>query len=586
MSVSKYFKDNYLPALIQNYTYRENQVQFSEDLFRYLEDYKDIVAEAPTGYGKTIAYLVPIFELGRRTIISTKSKQLMNQILLKDIPIIKKIFKNKEYKVATLLGRRNYFCHYRYSKFIVPYSDIYPEVVEWANGILDNKITEVYMLNFGGDVLNKITADSYQCIGGKCPYIQSCSFYNAKNLANEADIVITNHHMILADIAMRLKFGNSFNFEVAEHIIFDEAHSVADIFPLYLGEELNFRSLLSFARENRKFIGDNLIKKIEQEYMALCIKAQNINRKKLDDDFQEKCVNFVSEMWDKFHNLVPDDEYSVMERYWETMKKIKDTNGVKVVEGNGDFFNLRNVPIYAGKQFVDGVKEAANSMLLVSATITFDNSFDYIKKELGFDDTVITLKLVPENNLFSQGKAYIHDEYLVSLEDKKKFYKDFFSKNKGAAIVIFNNTSHMQEIGKFIKDSFKDKKVYYQTDDLQSLNITQDTIILGCSIIREGIDFGNKGIEYVIIDKLPFENISDVYVEAKLGHYKKEYKDPFKGYYLPRAVIFFKQAVGRLIRNEKDRGYWIILDSRIRTEHYGKYFLDVLKGAGKVGKFW
>jgi len=585
MVLEKYFcEDRFLPSLIKNYRFRKHQADFSSKIFSLLEKYKNIIAEAPTGYGKTISYLIPIFELGRRTIISTKTKQLMNQILLKDIPVVQKIFLEKGLKVSNLLGRRNYFCHYRYSKFIQPYRDIYPDVIDWVDKVIDNRIIVVNGLSFDNEVMNKITADSYQCIAGKCPYFFQCSFYNAKDLANSSDIVVTNHHMLLADIAMRVKFDGNYNFDFAEHIVFDEAHSIVDIFPTYLGEELNFYSLYNFVKENRQFVGDGFYKYFTTQYRKLNDKLKN--RTLISSELEDECQNLVEEMDKVFAASIPDEDYSVFERYKDTLSKVFKNDGIKIVESYGDLFSLKNIPVRSGDYFSESLFKSCISSLMISATITFNGSFDYVIKELNLDGKCETIRLDPPENMIAQGKVYIHNEYNENFEDKKVFYLDFFSKKSGATIIIFNSLTIMHEIGDLLSKCFPQRKVIFQNDDLQNIEIDDQTIIVGCSILREGIDFGGKGIKYLIIDKLPFENISDIYVKAKIDYYEKNYGNAFLNYYLPRAVIFFKQAIGRLIRNENDSGYWIIMDGRIKSKNYGKYFLEVLKGAEEVEKFW
>lgn len=584
MSVEKYFyEEEYLPKIIKNYKFRKHQADFSYQLLRFLSEYRSVIAEAPTGYGKTISYLIPIFELGRRTIISTKTKQLMNQILLKDIPIAQQIF-NNGLKVKKLLGRKNYFCHYRYSKFILPYADLYPEVVNWAEGVIDEKIIEVSGLPFDNDVMNKITADSYQCVGGKCPYYSQCSFYNAKDLANSSDIVITNHHMLLADLAMRVKFDGNYNFDFVEHIVFDEAHSIVDIFPSYLGEEISLYSITNFLKENRQFLGDKFYK-----YFTGRIKGLNDKfrvKTIISDEMQRECIDIIYELDEVLSANIPDEEYGIFEKYKDTLSKVFNNDGIRLVDANGDYFSLKNVPVSSSDYFADALFKSCLSSIMISATITFNGSFDYVVKELGLEGRVEMIKLNPPENMISQGKVYIHDDYIDDLTFKKGFYIDFFSKCAGAALVIFNSLYHMNSVGEYLVSKLPKRKIFFQTDDLQNIKIDENTIILGCSILREGIDFSGKGIKYLIIDKLPFENISDLYVKAKFDYYEEKYGNAFLNYYLPRAVIFFKQAVGRLIRNESDSGYWIIMDGRINTKSYGKYFLEVLNGAERVEKFW
>ncbi|MEF3254156.1 MAG: ATP-dependent DNA helicase, partial [Deferribacterales bacterium] len=445
MVIQKYFIENeYLPKIIKNYNYRSYQAEFSEKIYDLLSSYKTVVAEAPTGYGKTFSYLIPIFELGRRTIISTKTKQLMNQILVKDIPNLKKILKGNDLKIASLLGRRNYLCHYRFGKFIVPYRDMYIDVVSWVDNINEDDIILVPNDKFDGEVIGKITADSYQCIGVKCPYINRCSFYNAKDIANNSDIVVTNHHMLLADIAMRIKYDGSYNFDFAEHIVFDEAHSIVDIFPAYLGDELSSYSILNFIKDNRSYLGEDRFKDLYSKWKVLISRHRNTDRltEKMESDFKK----LFDEMDKIFSSYITEEDYSIFQKYRDTFENIYKNDGVKVVENNGDFLSIKNIPISSGDKFVEGLKCSCISSLMISATISFNGSFDYFMGELGLDDTVEKIRLEPPENFMKQGKLFINDYFIDNVEDKKIFYADLMKHLKGATLVIFNNLSHMLEI--------------------------------------------------------------------------------------------------------------------------------------------
>lgn len=583
MSVDKYFQEGeYLPSIIKNYNYRPYQAEFSSKLYDCLFGYKTVVAEAPTGYGKTLSYLIPVFELGRKTIISTKSKQLMNQIMYKDIPVLRKIFGDEKYRISSLLGRKNYYCHYRYARHIVPYRDFYGDIVNWIESVFEQKVITIPQGVFDGEVVNKITADSYQCVGAKCEYYQFCSFYNAKEIANNSDIIITNHHMLLADIAMKTKFDTAYNFDYVDHIIFDEAHSLIDIFPSYLGEELNLYSLISLAKDNKLIVGDEVFQRIVQMYKNIVFRYRNKTR--LDAGMIYEFEDFLEKVDKIFCQRISEEDYKIFEKYKEVFERIYKNDGIKMLDTVGDMIFLKNIPVTSGDKFAEGLYSSCISSIMISATISFNGSFDYFINELGLGNDVEQIQLFPPENFISQGKLYIHNEFLEDIESKKAFYKDMMASVNGGVVIIFNNLSHMKEIYNCLERTFPEKKFYLQTDDIQSIDFDENSVILGCSILREGIDMAGRGVKYVIIDKLPFENVSDIYVNAKMEYYEQHIGNAFLNYYLPRAVIFFKQAVGRLIRNESDSGYWIILDNRILTKNYGKYFLDVLKGAEIVSE--
>jgi len=174
-------------------------------------------------------------------------------------------------------------------------------------------------------VVNKITADSYQCVGAKCEYYQYCSFYNAKEIANNSDIIITNHHMLLADVAMKTKFDTAYNFDYVDHIIFDEAHALVDIFPSYLGEELNLYSLISLAKDNKLIIGDEILQRIVQLYKNIVFGYRNKTR--LDADLLDEFEDFIEKVDKIFSQRVSEEDYNVFEKYKEVLRGFIKTMG-------------------------------------------------------------------------------------------------------------------------------------------------------------------------------------------------------------------------------------------------------------------
>jgi ATP-dependent DNA helicase DinG len=229
-----------LPAVLDGYHPRSTQIIAATMIDDTLRAYSNAVIEAPTGCGKTMAYLIPVYAQGKRTIIATKTKQLMNQLFMKDIPTVRQLFGDRS--VATLKGRKNYFCPHRFHKWIYPNSIYYKDVIDWYESRTDD-FSELPKGLFDVQILDKISADSNQCIYSKCAFSGSCPFNIAKDIANSANIVITNHHLLLTDIAMKAEESYGKIFDPTDHIIFDEAHSIPDIYAMYAGVELSVRRL-------------------------------------------------------------------------------------------------------------------------------------------------------------------------------------------------------------------------------------------------------------------------------------------------------------------------------------------------------
>ncbi len=574
MALKKYFeKDHFLPKYIQNFSYRDSQVELAEYIKEKLESYESSVIEAPTGSGKTLAYLLPVFDLGHKTIISTKTKQLMNQILYRDINIFEEIFSDKRLKIASLKGRKNYFCYYRYFKLIAPNPDMYSDVIDWYN--VNKNISEIPYGFFNFSVIEKMTADSLQCIMGKCPYYNKCPFYLQREKASEADIVITNHFMLLSDVAMRNKHDMAYNFDFAEHIIFDEAHSLPDIFPGFIGDDVNFAALMAFLKENRHMMDEPVYSYFQNKFAY--IKSNVQSKQEISNKIKDELDIFFAELKKVAETSFDDESYDVYKKYRDKFHNIFNTKGVKLIEPTVSSFVLKSMPLDISETFSQSLKKVCMSALFISATISVNGSFNYFCNELGLND-VSGKNTNSEFNFLSNGECYISKNQLTKSQ-KMEIYEKISLNAKSGCLFIFNSIDMMNNVYKYLNKRIGNKKeLLLQTEiDLSTIKVNSDTVVLGCAVVREGVDFSGNFLQYVVLDKLPFENISDVYLRQRQQAFEEKYGNAFMNFYLPRAVIYFKQAIGRLIRHENDTGTWIILDNRILTKAYGRYFMDVLK---------
>jgi len=574
MTLRKYFeKDYFLPKYIQNFSYRDSQVELAEYIKEKLESYESSVIEAPTGSGKTLAYLLPVFELGHKTIISTKTKQLMNQILYRDINIFEEIFSDRGLKIASLKGRKNYFCYYRYFKLIAPNPDMYADVIDWYN--VNKNISEIPYGFFNFAVIEKMTADSLQCIMGKCPYFNKCPFYLQRKKASEADIVITNHFMLLSDVAMRNKHDMAYNFDFAEHIIFDEAHSLPDIFPGFIGDDVNFAALMAFLKENRHMIDEPVYSYFQNKFVY--IKSNVQSKQVISNKIKDELEIFFAELKKVAETSFDDESYDVYKKYRDKFHNIFNTKGVKLIEPSASSFVLKSMPLDISETFSQSLKKVCMSALFISATISVNGSFNYFCNELGLND-ISGKNINSDFNFLSNGECYISKNQLTKSQ-KMEIYEKISLNAASGCLFIFNSIDMMNNVCDYLKKRIGNKKeLLLQTEiDLSTIKVNSDTVVLGCAVVREGVDFSGNFLQYVVLDKLPFENISDVYLRQRQQAFEEKYGNAFINFYLPRAVIYFKQAIGRLIRHENDTGTWIILDNRVLTKTYGRYFMDVLK---------
>lgn len=582
MDIKKYFEDDdFLPSVLNGYRARPQQVEIASFIHSSLSGHVPSVVEAPTGSGKTLSYLIPAFELERKTIISTKTKQLMLQILNKDIPVASKLFSHKP-SVFFLKGRRNYFCHERFFRLIYPNSSFYPDAIKWFENNAQSYIIEIPFGIFNGEVIEKMTADGYQCMGSGCSFHAHCSFYRAKEAANSADITVTNHHLIASDIAMKSKseFGSVFDF--AEHVIFDEAHALPDIYPQFAGSDLNLRNFLSLIRENKVIFSPKEIETASGAYNTLI--ASTRESRLLLSEIKGEVDRYLETVFQILDTCTEKEVKDPFNKLKSSLAPIRsDEEGVRLCEAGAGSFNVKFIPLTAGDNFREGLKATCVSPLFISATLSAGDSFNYFLKELGYyPNDVNTLKTGAVFDYETRGRVYV-PKGLSSDRNADGIYTSLASRLEGSMLIICNSVRRMEDLAELLSASMPHKKVFLQGQvDISDRDLERGSIFIGCNIFREGVDFAHMGLKCVILDKLPFEYPDDAFLKQKSEKVRTDGGNPFMDFFLPRAVIYFKQAVGRLFRHEDDMGLWVVLDERILTKNYGKSFMDVLKNVHRV----
>lgn len=561
-----------LPSLLPDYHPRPTQIEAAELISDAISNHTDIILEAPTGSGKTIAYLVPIFERGCRAIISTKTKQLMYQLYLKDIPVMKQLFGDQT--VAMLKGRKNYFCPYRFRRWIYPNSIFYHDVIEWYESNLE-EIIELPRGLFDYSTLDKMSADSRQCLHNKCEYYESCPFKIAKERANAANLVITNHHLLLSDVARKASDAHGEILTFADHIIFDEAHSLADIYALYAGVEFSAHRLVQLFNDHKTIVPFEDLHKLAQ-HMDTLFKAVK-NGKSYYSDVNGEVTALVEHAHNIADKVSDSDLKMEFAHYLDAFCTISSdtTEGLKMAEQRGRDVLVKYIPDSVGNSFSEGIKEASVSSVFISATLTTGGNFDYFLREMGMQDKKMTTAILPHVfKMKDQARLFVPE---MNGGDTSEKILELVNNIPGSVLLICNSLSRMEFLVEYISEKQDKKVVFSQNDgDWSTFTTTDNMVLVGCATLREGLDLAGGDFNCVIIDKLPFEYPHDLYISHKAKEVEEKVGNSFINFNLPRAVLYFKQACGRLIRHESDRGIWAVFDDRILTKRYGKYFLDVL----------
>ncbi|MGE4546151.1 MAG: ATP-dependent DNA helicase [Desulfurella sp.] len=596
-----------LSSKVKSYEKRLSQIEMSKDVYDLMINGQIGLIEAPTGIGKSFAYLVAssLFakNFNKKIVIATSTINLQRQLILKDIPVIKEIFKDIVFDIA--LGRQNYACK---RKFYAYASSIFSNIEDPKAFLANLKHGTKDEFDFWQeDIFEQIKSDKDSCMGRFCPQYRNCFFFNARARLKDADIVVTNHHLVFSDL-----FEVGEIFDAIDVLIFDEAHNIEKNLTSFATISFNFYDQLNLIRNFFSVISKlklfELITKTTQTMDKL--KDELINLASIIDysttydekyakdflirvlDLQKQLVfDFVNykdkldiELGVDFKALV--DKFNLNLKILESFLSQNYEEAVYWLEKFKDIvlFNITNL------NFADLLKKnlypKVDSVIFTSATLSINSDFSFIKGILGIDrasektfktefDYKSQAKLIIVNNIRDpQNDGYADDVSTLILTVAGQIHKGI--------LVLFTSYKTLNEVYDKAKDSLKKlgytvlKQGVSDNYNMQKVFFNSKTILFGVSSFWEGIDIKGENLSCVIITKLPFEVPTHPIEKAKYANLEKKGQNAFLNYSLHKAVLKFKQGFGRLIRTKDDTGFIVIADNRVLTKPYGKVFLNSL----------
>jgi ATP-dependent DNA helicase DinG len=620
------------------YEFRRGQLQMAQAVEEALKEKRHLLVEAGTGTGKTLAYLVPVIRSGKRVIISTGTKNLQEQLYFKDIPFLEKHF--PELRVCYMKGRNNYLCRQKlYDLTDQPVLNGLDEInqfraiANWEKTTLNGDRAEVAGLPESSPLWHKLDARAEACTGSKCRQWERCFITEMHRRAVESNIIIVNHHLFFADLAIKLMAEDAPDAGILPDygsVIFDEAHELEDVAGSYFGITVSnlrvndlvrdvettlklksaftpgvqsatrtlaersqfFFSLLPpgegrFAFENRReFLEEN-----GDEYSGLLKTLERLNAElELIPEKPEEAFAFcrrAQELRTQLAFILESTDRNTV--FWIERRGGEAASRRGGAGGNKNVF-LQATPIDVSEILREHLFSQLECAVLTSATLAVSGGFDYIRKRLGLENA--RELVVPSHfDYASQAILYTPPDLpdprsTVFLARATDCIRRLLEISRGRAFCLFTSYAQMHQIHDRLLGEL-DFPILIQgraprSALLEEFRLTPNAVLFATSSFWQGVDVQGEQLSCVIIDRLPFAVPNDPVVAARIRAIDGEGGNAFFDYQVPAAVIALKQGFGRLIRSLDDRGVLALLDNRITKKAYGKVFLESLPNYRKT----
>lgn len=602
---------------IENYTVRESQVAMAAAIEQTIASKQTLLAESGTGTGKTFAYLVPALLSGKKSLVSTGTKHLQEQLFHRDIPLVLDTL-GLNAKVSLLKGRSNYLCLHR--TMLTRGSSRRLDRVQLAE--LD-AISVWQPTTKSGDIsnLNEVPEDSRiwplvtstvdNCIGQNCSFFEDCYVNKARKAAMTSEVVVVNHHLFFADKSLK-DDGFGALLPDVETVIFDEAHQIPDIASNFLGNSFSSWQVMELASDTRAaevkekslipklvLLADELDKVTADYRLSLGLNERRVGWDDLVDEIPNlpKKLLLLAEKLTEFADVLEKASVAgeALTRCYERASELSQdchklasdsTLGdvVRWVEVARRTFRIHETPLNIGNALNAYFGNKDQARIFTSATLSIDGDFGHYQQLVGLSSDTPHNTWDSPFDYFNQAVLYVPEGMPLPKDDG--FADALFNEvlpilqaSQGAAFVLFTSFRIMQQFEEKLADYEFNILTQGDTSKREMLKEFVDkpnSVLLGTMSFWEGVDVPGDALRCVIIDKLPFESPFDPVIKARLGAMQAEGQNPFMTYQVPRAVITLRQGAGRLIRSSQDKGVLMICDGRLRTTHYGRVFLNSL----------
>ena len=611
------------------YEFRRGQLQMAQAVEQVLGEKRHLIVEAGTGTGKTLAYLMPVIRSGKRVIISTGTKNLQEQLFYKDIPFLEQaLFPNGEGKLSVcyMKGRNNYLCRKKlYDLTDTPVLsgldeiEHYRAIAAWEKNTQTGDRAELASLPEASALWHKLDARADTCLGQKCSSWDRCFITEMHRRAMESDIIIVNHHLFFADLAIKQQAEDAHDAGIlpdAGTVIFDEAHELEDVASSYFGIAVSNARVEELCRDVEASLQRNhllsasvsgALKSLRERAMfffALLPQGDGRfafeNRREFLEENGEEFLalqHSLGRIGSELENLSskPEEFFNFVRRAGELQVQLgflmesDDRNTVFWIErrrGGRDKSNvfLQATPIDVAPILKSCLFDRLECAVLTSATLAVGGGFDYMRRRLGLEQTrelVLASHFDYENQAMFYVPPDLPDPRTPQFAAKAAdCIRRLLEITRGRAFVLFTSYAQMNEIYQRLFGELEFPMLLQgdapKTALLEEFRLTPNAVLFATSSFWQGVDVQGEQLSCVIIDRLPFAVPTDPVVAARVKSIDAEGGNAFFQYQVPAAVISLKQGFGRLIRSLHDRGLLVLLDNRILKKAYGRVFVESL----------
>ncbi|HEY1424882.1 MAG TPA: ATP-dependent DNA helicase [Candidatus Acidoferrum sp.] len=611
-------------SMIGGFEHRAAQLEMAEMVHDAFQTRHHAIVEAGTGTGKTLAYLLPAICSGRRVVISTATKSLQEQLYQKDIPFLKKHFA-PNLKVAVMKGRANFLCRSKLHQMAdspmlkgMEELDAFRQMREWAKLTETGDRAELTFLPDDSELWTRLDARRDTCTGQKCPEFNECFVTAMHARAREADLIIVNHHLFFADLALK---HDDFGSILPEYsaVVFDEAHEIEDVASDYFGRQISNYRFEELARD-----ADQTLRILKLGSPALLRRTQRLRERSRTffdsfpprdgrfpfsrgerEAFLEQHHEAYSGLTDALKSLEtefaalaqkPEELTRLGRRSFELRQELSfllesnEKNFVYWFERRNKGVFLAATPIDVSQILRERLFEKFDTVILTSATLTVGNRFDFIRQRLGVDNAK-ERTLPPEFHYGEQALFYL-PQRMPDVRDAGFGAKAadeimrLLELSEGRAFCLFTSYAQMKDLYERVSVRSPYPLLLQGTAPrsvlLERFKNTPNAVLFATSSFWQGVDVPGEQLSCVIVDRLPFAVPSDPIVAARMRALDEEGRNAFAEYQVPQAVLALKQGFGRLIRAKTDRGVLSLLDNRIQRMAYGKIFMESLPGYAKT----